>query len=364
MSSIQKIQRQSGMRYKAVLKRGDHVLKTKTFTKQQLARIWLRKMEADQETIKALGLSGARTTLSDLIDVYLGQYSGRDKSLKGKIEYWRQCLGSKYLPDISTESIRQQLKLFGSGKALRPNGSRSHTKIKMVQTNHARKPATVNRMKAALSSLFKLAIQDGLVLSNPVTGISNLPENNMRTRYLSTTELEELLLVAKSSEWDRLHLLILMGVCTGARKGNLLSLKWQDINFDRREACITRSKNGDPIILPLPISLVDELKRFRGIGLLFPSKLKPWQPMDFKKHWETALKKSNLLYPKDHPKRFRFHDLRHTTGSHLVMNGATLYETGEVLGHRSVQTTKRYAHLSIEHKRNLTDRVFGNIDHG
>jgi site-specific recombinase XerD len=46
------------------------------------------------------------------------------------------------------------------------------------------------------------------------------------------------------------------------------------------------------------------------------------------------------------------------------MNGATLYETGEVLGHRSVQTTKRYAHLSIEHKRNLTDRVFGDIDHG
>ncbi len=67
MSSIQKIQRQSGMRYKAVLKRGDHVLKTKTFTKQQLARTWLKKMEADQETITALGLAGARKTLSNLI---------------------------------------------------------------------------------------------------------------------------------------------------------------------------------------------------------------------------------------------------------------------------------------------------------
>jgi hypothetical protein len=75
MSSIQKIQRQSGMRYKAVLKRGDHVLKTKTFKKQQLARTWLRAMETNQETITALGLPGARTTLSDLIDIYLGQYS-------------------------------------------------------------------------------------------------------------------------------------------------------------------------------------------------------------------------------------------------------------------------------------------------
>jgi integrase len=363
MSSIQKIKRQSGMRYKAVLKRGEQVLKTKTFTKQQLARTWLRQMEANLETIAALGLAGARTTLSDLADLYLAQYTGRDKSLKGKIEHWRRRFGSKYLPDITTEGIRQELKIFANGKALRPNGCRNTAEVKMIQSNRDRKPATVNRMKAALSTLFKLAIQDGLIKSNPVTGISNLPENNMRIRYLSSKERLDLLEATKNSEWDRLHLLVLMGICTGARKGNLLCLKWQDIDFDRREARIPRSKNGDPIILPLPVSLVEELKKFRGIGLLFPSRLKPWQPMDFKKHWETALKQSNLLYPKDHPKRFRFHDLRHTTGSYLVMNGATLYETGEILGHRCIQTTKRYAHLSVEHKKNLTDRVFGNIDH-
>ena len=86
--------------------------------------------------------------------------------------------------------------------------------------------------------------------------------------------------------------------------------------------------------------------------------------MDFKEHWETALKQSKWLYSQDHSKRFRFHDLSHSTGSHLVMNGATIYETGEILGHRSVQTTKRYAHLSIKHKRNLMDSVFGDIDHG
>tara|TARA_B100000767_G_scaffold230709_1_gene221869 strand:+ start:421 stop:642 length:222 start_codon:yes stop_codon:yes gene_type:complete len=73
------------MRYKAILKRGDHILNTKTFKNHQLARIWSRKMETDQETITVLGLPGARTTLSGFIDIYLVQFSGRDKSLKGKI---------------------------------------------------------------------------------------------------------------------------------------------------------------------------------------------------------------------------------------------------------------------------------------
>ena len=83
------------MRYKAVLKGGDDVLKTKTFTKQQLARTWLRAMETGQETMTALGLPAARTTFSELIDAYLAQYSGRAKSLKGKIEHWRKRLGTK-----------------------------------------------------------------------------------------------------------------------------------------------------------------------------------------------------------------------------------------------------------------------------
>ena len=182
MFSIQKIQRQSDMRYKAVLKGGDDVLKTKTFTKQQLARTWLRAMETGQETMTALGLPAARTTFSELIDAYLAQYSGRDKSLKGTIEYWRERLGTKYLPDITTESIRHELKMYASGKALRPNGSRLQPTVKMVQTKRTQKPGTVIRMKAALSSMFKMAIQDGLVKPNPVTGISNLPEANTRTR--------------------------------------------------------------------------------------------------------------------------------------------------------------------------------------
>ena len=55
----------------------------------------------------------------------------------------------------------------------------------------------------------------------------------------------------------------------------------------------------------------------------------------------------------------RFHDLRHSAASYLAMNGASLLEIAEVLGHRSIETTKRYSHLSVEHKQQLTDRILG-----
>ena len=84
--------------------------------------------------------------------------------------------------------------------------------------------------------------------------------------------------------------------------------------------------------------------------------------MEIKKHWLQAQKTADLLHPSIDPRYFRFHDLRHTAASYLVMNGATLFEAGEVLGHKSIETTKRYAHLSVEHKQNLTDRVFGELD--
>ena len=80
MSSIQKIQRQSGRRYKAVLKSGSRVLKTKTFTKEALAKQWLKRMQMDAEAMDALGLKGARMTLNELVMAYKAQYQGCDAS--------------------------------------------------------------------------------------------------------------------------------------------------------------------------------------------------------------------------------------------------------------------------------------------
>ena len=135
-----------------------------------------------------------------------------------------------------------------------------------------------------------------------------------------------------------------------------MNLRWLDIDLVQSIAILRDTKNGDPRILPLPKVAVAELKPRRevGNGLVFPSRRIPRKPFEFRKQWTKALDDAGI-------KDFRFHDLRHSAASDLVLGGATLHEAAEVLGHRSVATTKRYAHLSTGHKAELVERVLGGV---
>ncbi|MGJ0485193.1 MAG: tyrosine-type recombinase/integrase [Methylomicrobium sp.] len=90
---------------------------------------------------------------------------------------------------------------------------------------------------------------------------------------------------------------------------------------------------------------MDELKKYReiGHGLLFPSSTDPNKPFDYRKQWARCLKEANI-------QQYRWHDLRHDTASTLARDGRTLKEIAEILGHKSLISTDRYAHLCTEHK--------------
>nr|WP_233716110.1 site-specific integrase [Aeromonas veronii] len=122
----------------------------------------------------------------------------------------------------------------------------------------------------------------------------------------------------KSSKWERLHMLVHMALTTGARRGELIGLKWSDINFNTRTAHLAVTKNGSQRVLSLTADLLTELSKFREIGASFvfphPSGLnRPFTEFDY--HWQAA-KKAALLSD------FHFHDLRHSCASLLAMNGA------------------------------------------
>jgi integrase len=162
---------------------------------------------------------------------------------------------------------------------------------------------------------------------------------NQLERFLDDRERKALMSACKKSTWDKLYLVVLMAITTGMRKSELINLRWTDINFDKGLAKLATTKNGAPQINPIPALALDDLKKFRqvGNGLIFVSPYNAEKPFDFRVQWTRAMQRANI-------KNFRFHDLRHTAASYLVMNGASLHETAEILGYNSTQTTKRYAH--------------------
>jgi len=119
---------------------------------------------------------------------------------------------------------------------------------------------------------------------------------------------------------------------------------------------LATTKSGEPRHCPIPSVALNELKVVRQVGdsLIFPSEMILTKPFEFRKHWFKVLDKAGI-------QDFRFHVLRHTAASYMVMNGMSLYETATVLGHKDTQTTTRYAHLSIEHVSNLTEKAMSGI---
>lgn len=185
------------------------------------------------------------------------------------------------------------------------------------------------------------------------------PEARGRERFLSDDELKRLLAVCRLSKWSRLRLLVLMAATTGARRGELLALRFGDLDMEQRTATVRRSKNGDQRLLPLTESVIAEMKR-TGIGdahrLIFESGKKPGQPFAIDSAWRSALTDAKLT-----GSNVVFHSLRHSAASALARNGASLLQIGDLLGHRSPAVTRKYSHLCVNSKRALVDEVFGAV---
>ena len=342
--------------FKAIIRKNGRVIKTKTFRLKKDARTWSKRIEGDRDAMAAFGSPGAVIAFNTLADEYLDQWAGKD-NISRKVTFWKNQFSDTTLINIEVHIIRDILNRYAEGDALRGNGTDSRGKPKVAKTGRKRAPATVNRMRAMLSSIFKYAVKEcGYLTTNPVTMVPSRTEDNKRTRFLSDDERAQLLSACRHSQWDKLYLLVLMALTTGARMGELLGLHWDEIDFKERTTLLIDTKNGESRILTIPESTMVELQQFRevGSGLVFPSPTKFRKPFEFRKHWYKAMVDAGI-------EGFRFHDLRHSCASMLVMNGATLYETAQVLGHKSTQTTARYAHLSVDHKQALTDRILGNV---
>jgi integrase len=220
--------------------------------------------------------------------------------------------------------------------------------IEQYQTerlNKGNKPATVNRLLATLSHMFTKAVDWEMVeldVLKRIRKVKLLPENNRRLRYLNSHEIQALISHCTSNT----KAIVITALNTGCRKGEILSLKWDNVDLKHGFILLDSTKNGERREIPINETLRDTLQglaRRVDIPYVFYDNAtgKPYQ--DVKKSFNTACRKAGI-------KDFKFHDLRHTFASHLVMAGVDITTVKELLGHKTLTMTLRYAHLAPSHK--------------
>jgi integrase len=159
------------------------------------------------------------------------------------------------------------------------------------------------------------------------------------------------LLNACKAHGEPLYTVVVLALSTGARRGEIMSLTWKDVDLNRGVITLHETKNDERRVLPLVGHALDQVKKMSKVrridtDFLFPSHRDPSKPLSIQNIFGAALKTAEI-------EDFRFHDLRHSAASYLAMNGASLAEIAEVLGHKTLQMVKRYAHLSEAHTTSI-----------
>lgn len=343
--------------WRAQVRKSGHRPIGKTFPKKAEARAWAEAMEGNRANIDAFPDAEARRrTVADAIDGYMLDYKGRDRVQVSRLSWWKAAYGEQPLAAFTSARVREGLRKL-AGESARQGAGRGKNKGKTKALPRKRAGATVVRYQAALSVVMRWAVDEGWITKNPVHGVRRAKQAAGRVRWLSDDERKSLFAAADASAWPDLGLLVRLALSTGARQGELLTLRWEDIDLKAGLATLGRTKNDEPRVLPLvePVrkTLESKARPIKG-GLLFPSPRDPNKPFAFRKHWDAAVTSAKLS-------NFRFHDLRHSCASYLAMNGASPLEIGDVLGHKTLAMVRRYSHLSTAHKKKLTDRVLSGM---
>lgn len=233
--------------------------------------------------------------------------------------------------------IRPQLGRLKVNDVRRDDIARLHNR--MIDT-----PYQANRVLSTLSKMFNLAEMWGLRTdgSNPCRHLRKFREGQ-RERFLARTEIIRLTKELERQESASPHFVgfLRIALLTGMRKMEILTLRWEYIDFDARRIDLPDSKTGKRSI---PISAVAEeairrIPRVPGNPFVIAGTIEGKHANGIQKFWQRLRMRVGI-------EDVRIHDLRHTFASVAAVNGVSLYFIGHLLGHRQASTTARYAHLT------------------
>lgn len=353
MATIRKRNAKDGSnRFTAEVRLKGYPQQTATFKRLTDAKKWIQDTESairDGRHFKTI--EAKKHTFADLVDRYIADVlpTKPKQALRQQmqLEWWAEKMGDYLLSDITPALVVQYRDELGSGTTYRGT---------------QRSPATVVRYMAALSHAFTVAVNEWQWISeNPIKKVKKPKEPRGRVRFLDDAERERLLNACRESKNQVLYLCVILGLSTGMRQSELMNLKWSDVNMKDDFIILHETKNGERRRVPLAghgLELLKEHARVRRLDteLLFPGIKNKNKPIDLRDSFDNAVKRAGI-------EDFRWHDLRHCTASYLAMNGASLAEIAEILGHKTLQMVKRYAHLSDGHVSNvvasMNQKIFG-----
>jgi integrase len=281
-------------------------------------------------------------------------------------------LAERYVENYRSQRCFSRLKYYLVDEYLRVFGNRRLSEITYLdlETYHNRRKATptragktrsdatINREMSTLRHMLNKAVEWGMLEISPFTKGSRLmlKENNHRLRFLNDSEIESLLKACEELNNHIQHLrpIVEVALLTGMRRGELLGLQWEQIR--NGFIYLTETKSGKARQIPINDRLAEVFKEVRRSNQL----KSPYvfcgsngnRFMEVKKSFASACRKAGI-------EAFRFHDLRHTFASQLIMRGASLKAVQELLGHSDFKMTMRYAHLSHEHLRDSVNLLNG-----
>ena len=295
-----------------------------------------RKTEVKERRFFPERIRRRDVSLVDAIDAYVRALEGRSRSLRNWKRYaqlWKDALAKRTtLRDVTPGDVERQA---------------------TQRRTEGLSPASVNRELTFLRSVYNRAIKHGdFDARNPVRADFFFREDNQHVRFLSDDEESRLHKAIGDDEWPK----IAFSLYTGFRQGNQFRLKWADVNFDAGVIRARQTKSGRDYAVPINDALRTMLRalpsRLRS-SYVFPSE-----------SGETPLDPKNYLhrvfYPalkEAHIADFRWHDMRHTFASRLVMAGVDIRTVQELMGHQTLTMTMRYAHLSPGHRLDAVQRL-------
>lgn len=308
-----------------------------TFNRMTDAKRWAAETEADMRAGRWFNNSQLRRImLGDLIDRYLREYlpTSGVVSIPSKVQrlgYVKGTIGNLSLADVTTATVVEMRATLMQGRA----------------------SGTVNKYLADLRHVYNIArTQFAIEVKNPVSDVEKLKEPRGRVRHLDPDEAAELLRSCEAHS-PALKVIVTLALATGARRGELLNLRWPDVDLPRAMMTFEKTKNGERRTVPLVGSALVAMREHAKVrrldtDLCFPGET--GKPLEIGKAFPDACMRAGIS-------NFRFHDLRHTAASWIAMNGGTLAEIAEVLGHKTLAMVKRYSHMTEGHTRSVLERT-------